>query len=877
MTDDRDASGGSASAAATIAVVFGQALAPALDRSARTTVEYHNRKPRFVDEIKIALPPDVGERHHLLFSFYHVAADVRKLKKGGDTAVLVGQCAVPLLSGRSLLSGEPFSVPVATQLPPNYLAPDSLEQVRWIADGKPVFTMQARVESTVHTHEPTLAKFFAYAAANADAPASESEQSAAVKTRLASTMNALATVPLGDLVLHLAPLLGRLVELASSKSEKEDVRERAFFALLRVLDAATSFDEDGTAVVAPYVRGVYGHESLGGALVHEQLTRLLIRELRSGGDRLAEVSRASAPLLLMIYKAICVHAERNGSLREKRPRAERVSCAFADQLAELFTLVRTTVATRSRTTVTVAKRLNAAFGRFACQLLDVIDRSKLFQLVSKYVQLLDTERDNAVLSEFKLVFIDAIGAHGYFVALNAPLAYGSLPTLGSELWRRHFLAALQLAEVSAAFDLAKSQPERSHIALQAIDFTWFQLYRLANDGRYAHRLARTRIASLMFALLPLLADRVHMMTDWSVPVKRRASMCAIWLLANVDRAQLSHWWRGESAARRCGLLALLDMALTAFRLNELDNDGTPASPIAGAASDARTTKQMIESFYGQDPNRRRGVAGTAISPSSGAGQQVGSRVYSKAGGYRAWAKERTASTQQLGTPQSPLANSAVGGDAEDGAAAKQAIEHVYEKAAGNALVKRGGYRAWAAQKQLKASQGGDDDSGGSDSGGAALVALAASHELSRTDSITRGEQKAQRRLSRSLLDVTAEAPAASRRRRCGRPPLPPPLAATRSTTRRLADLVALHEVGLVCIDTRVAVHERLCERAARAEQHVSRAVHRRAVHARQAPAVDGAARGAARRDSRGGDRLWRRAVWRRVERAARRCAASWCC
>jgi hypothetical protein len=795
MTDDRDPSGGSTAAAATLAVVFGQALAPALDLSARTTVEYHNRKPRFVDEIKVALPPDVGERHHLLFSFYHVAADVRKLKKGGDTAVLVGQCAVPLLSGRSLLSGEPFSVPVATQLPPNYLAQDALDQVRWIADGKPVFTLQTRVESTVHTHEPTLAKFFAYVAANADLPASSegSEQSATIKTRLASTLNALATVPLGDLVLHLAPLLGRLIELAASKTEKEDVRDRAFVALLRVLDAATSFDEDGSAVVAPYVRGVYGHEALGGALVHEQLTRLLIRELRAGADRLAEVSRASAPLLLMIYKAICVHAEINGSLREKRARAERVSAAFADQLAELFTLVRTTVATRSRTTVTVAKRLNAAFGRFACQLLDVIDRSKLFQLVSKYVQLLDTERDNAVLSEFKLVFIDAIGAHGYFVALNAPLAYSSLPTLGSELWRRHFLAALQLAEVCAAFDLAKSQPERSHIALQAIDFTWFQFYRLANDGRYAHRLARTRVASLMFALLPLLADRVQMMTEWTVTVKRRASMCAIWLLANVDRAQLSVWWRGESAARRCGLLALLDLALAAFRLNELDHDAAPSGPIAGTASDARTTKQMIESFYGQDPNRRRGVAGTAISPTNS--QQPGSRIYAKAGGYRAWAKERTASSLLISTP-SPLANSAVGGDGEDGAAAtKQAIENVYEKAAGSALVKKGGYRAWAAQKQLKASQGDDDSGSGA---GADSMPSSPLNELSRSDSITRGEMKAQRRLSRSLLDVTAEAPTS--------PDDPAGAAASSAAAESpddeaLADLVAQHEVGLVCIDT----------------------------------------------------------------------------
>jgi hypothetical protein len=810
LADDRDP----LSAAPALAVVFGHALQPAIERSSRTTVEYHNRKPRFVDELKLLLPPDAGERHHLLFSFYHVAADVRKLKKGSDAAVLVGQCAVPLLSGRSLLSSEPFSVPVALQLPPGYLSPEALEQARWIADGKPVFTVQARVESTVHTQDVSLAKFFAYAAANEVLPPGDNEQSAHVKTRLAGALNALALTPLRELVLHLTPLLGRLVELVGHKSEKDDVRDRAFFALLRVLDAATSYDEQGAAVVAPYVRGVFGHEATASAtaLLHEQLTRLLVKELRAGADRLAEVSRAIAPLLLMIYKATCVHAEVTGALRERKPRAERVSAAFVEQLSELFSLVRTTVTARARTTVTVAKRLNAAFGRFACQLLDVIDRSTLFQLVSKYVQLMDPERENPTLSEFKLAFVDAIAAHGYFVALNAPVAYASLPALGSELWRRHFLAALMLSEVSAAFDVAGSQRDKSHIALQAVDFAWFQLYRLANDGRYAHRLARSRISSLMFALVPLLADRVPMMVDWNVATQRRAATCAIWLLANVDTAQLSHWWRGETAARRCGVLALLDLALKSFKLAELDQEVASAGPIAGGGGsggggsggggDARATKQMIENFYGQDPNRRRGLSGTAISPQPLVAG--GSRIAGRAGGYRQWAKERTASTQNVtgagaasagsAPASSPLASSSssVGAPSDDsGVNAKQAIEHLYERSS-SVVVKKGGYRQWAAQKNK--SGAGDEEEDTADAGGGGGGGEAAPALLRESSLLRRAGDTQQRRLSRSFIDVTAEAledaAAAAEREAAGS-----------VDDDATAELVAHHEVGLVCIDT----------------------------------------------------------------------------
>lgn len=39
---------------------------------AYTAVNYHNKCPSFYDEIKMALPADIQQNHHLLFTLYHV-------------------------------------------------------------------------------------------------------------------------------------------------------------------------------------------------------------------------------------------------------------------------------------------------------------------------------------------------------------------------------------------------------------------------------------------------------------------------------------------------------------------------------------------------------------------------------------------------------------------------------------------------------------------------------------------------------------------------------------------------------------------------------------------------------------------------------------
>uniref|UniRef100_A0A8D0D8E7 Dedicator of cytokinesis 10 n=1 Tax=Sander lucioperca TaxID=283035 RepID=A0A8D0D8E7_SANLU len=139
--------------------IYGKPGGPVLTTAACSTVLHHSQNPDFYDEVKIELPTQLHEKHHLLFSFYHITCDINaktnaKRKEALETPV--GYSWLPLLKeGR--LSSQEFSVPVSCNLPPGYLAikeasnTKSGADVKWVDGGKTIFKVSTNVVSTVYT------------------------------------------------------------------------------------------------------------------------------------------------------------------------------------------------------------------------------------------------------------------------------------------------------------------------------------------------------------------------------------------------------------------------------------------------------------------------------------------------------------------------------------------------------------------------------------------------------------------------------------------------------------------------------------------------------------------------------------------------------
>lgn len=129
---------------------------------AYTLVSYHNRSPSFNEEFKIRLPIKLNKQTHILFTFIHVHT-----KNKSDTPVdeVVGYTWLPLCRDDCLQTGT-FALPVMAEMPPagySFLSPipmDTLPNVKWIDNHKPLFVVQLDSYSSIFAQDSAIDRFF---------------------------------------------------------------------------------------------------------------------------------------------------------------------------------------------------------------------------------------------------------------------------------------------------------------------------------------------------------------------------------------------------------------------------------------------------------------------------------------------------------------------------------------------------------------------------------------------------------------------------------------------------------------------------------------------------------------------------------------------
>ncbi|KAJ0001252.1 hypothetical protein NQD34_006272 [Periophthalmus magnuspinnatus] len=141
-------------------VIFGKSSCAEFMREAYTPVIYHNKTPEFYEEMKMKIPANLTDNHHLLFTFYHISCQP---KQNTPLETPVGYTWIPLMQHGRLRTGS-FSLPVSVEKPPpsySVLTPDvQLPGMKWVDNHKAVFNVEVTAASSVHTQDPHLDKFF---------------------------------------------------------------------------------------------------------------------------------------------------------------------------------------------------------------------------------------------------------------------------------------------------------------------------------------------------------------------------------------------------------------------------------------------------------------------------------------------------------------------------------------------------------------------------------------------------------------------------------------------------------------------------------------------------------------------------------------------
>ncbi|XP_026681191.1 dedicator of cytokinesis protein 7 isoform X2 [Diaphorina citri] len=140
--------------------IFGKSSCPEFTTEAYTSVIYHNKCPYVSDEIKIQLPPTLEDKHHLLFTFYHISCQKKLEQNTVETPV--GYTWLPLLKDGQLQLND-FCLPVTLEAPPpnySYITPDVLlPGLKWVDNHKSIFNVVLSAASSIHPQDTHIHEF----------------------------------------------------------------------------------------------------------------------------------------------------------------------------------------------------------------------------------------------------------------------------------------------------------------------------------------------------------------------------------------------------------------------------------------------------------------------------------------------------------------------------------------------------------------------------------------------------------------------------------------------------------------------------------------------------------------------------------------------
>ncbi|XP_010898348.2 dedicator of cytokinesis protein 7 isoform X3 [Esox lucius] len=646
-------------------VIFGKSSCAEFFREAYSPVIYHDKSPEFYEEVKMKIPANLTDNHHLLFTFYHISCQP---KQNTPLETPVGYTWIPLMQHGRLRTGS-FSLPVSVEKPPpsySVLTPDvQLPGMKWVDNHKQVFNVEVKAASSVHTQDPHLDKFFtlcyvleeySFPFRLKDVIITEANVEGELKASMAALRAALLDTcvrflhqllsKLIRLIVHPPVIAGQIVNLGRAAFEamsllvnqihknlegNQDQHGRnnllasyiyycfhlpttepampptggasppyelpiqyatlsratarpSSLHLSRSKSISNSNPDLATSPTSPdeEVQRIIGSKGIdrshswvnstyapGGSravlrrnpnsncelkqLLHEELALQWV--VSSSAVREAALQQAWFFFQLMT-KSMAHHLFM--SSRMEVPRRQRFPDRFVDDIAALVCAVGADIAGRYHKDVELVERLNSSLAFFLNDLLSLIDRGFVFNLIRSYYKQiankLHTAQNPSSLTALRMDFTRIVCSHEHYVTLNLPCSTLSPPAspspstssttsqgsafssmhqdqgvasmfeLSVPFRQQHFLSGLLLTELSlilepdgeGVFFLHKKAISAVHSLMCSHDA----------DPRYTDPQVRAHVAQLYLPLIPIIMDtlpQLHDFTDTSPSRGRHAA------------------------------------------------------------------------------------------------------------------------------------------------------------------------------------------------------------------------------------------------------------------------------------------------------------------------------------------------------------------
>nr|XP_023477531.1 dedicator of cytokinesis protein 9 isoform X8 [Equus caballus] len=509
--------------------IYGRPGGPVFTRSAFAAVLHHHQNPEFYDEIKIELPTQLHEKHHLLFTFFHVSCDNSSkgsTKKKDVVETQVGYSWLPLLKDGRVVTNEQH-IPVSANLPSGYLGYQELgmgrhygPEIKWVDGSKPLLKISTHLVSTVYTQDQHLHNFFQYC--------QKTESGAqALGNELVKYLKSLHAMEGHVMIAFLPTILNQLFRVLTRASQ-EEVAVNVTRVIIHVV--AQCHEEGLESHLRSYVKYAYKAEPYVASeykTVHEELTKSMTTILKPSADFLTsnKLLKYSWFFFDVLIKSMAQHLIENSKV--KLLRNQRFPASYHHAVETVVNMLMPHITQKFRDNPEASKNANHSLAMFIKRCFTFMDRGFVFKQINNYISCF-APGDPKTLFEYKFEFLRVVCNHEHYIPLNLPMPFGKgriqryqaflSPTVESndtpvdlqldysltdEFCRNHFLVGLLLREVGTALQ------EFREVRLIAISVLKNLLIKHSFDDRYASRSHQARIATLYLPLFGLLIENVQ--------------------------------------------------------------------------------------------------------------------------------------------------------------------------------------------------------------------------------------------------------------------------------------------------------------------------------------------------------------------------------
>ncbi|XP_056145327.1 dedicator of cytokinesis protein 9-like isoform X4 [Lampris incognitus] len=500
--------------AVSLKCIYGRPGGPLFTKNAFAAVLHHQHNPEFYDEFKIELPTQLHEKHHLLFTFFHVSCDSNSkasTKKRDTVETQVGYAWLPLLKDGRVIMNENH-VPVAANLPAGYLScqegvsKHSGPEIKWVDGGKPIFKVSSHLVSTVYTQDQHLHNFFHHC----QSIASAAQVSGGELVKYLKSLHAMES---HVMIKFLPTILNQLFRVLTSATQ-EDVAVNVTRVMIHVV--AQCHEEGLEHYLRSYVKYVFRTEPYAASTtrtVHEELAKAMTAILKPSTDFLTsnKLLKYSWYFFEALVKSMAQHLIESGKV--KLSRNQRFSASFHHTVETLVNMMMPHITQKYKDNLDAARNANHSLAVFIKRCFTLMDRGFAFKQINNYINCF-VPGDPKTLFEFKFEFLRVICNHEHYIPLNLPMPFGKGRiqrfqdlqldySLTDDFCKNHFLVGLLLREVGAALQEFR---EIRQISIQVLKSL---MIKHTFDDRYTSKSQQARLATLYLPLFGLLQENVN--------------------------------------------------------------------------------------------------------------------------------------------------------------------------------------------------------------------------------------------------------------------------------------------------------------------------------------------------------------------------------